>query len=77
MPSGSYHQVHVKCPFYTSDNGKNRICCEGLLPGSQTQSFFWHRKDYETQIGLYCCGGYQTCEIYMGLMEQYAQKSEC
>lgn len=28
MPSGSYRQVYVKCPFYLYDDGAGRTCCE-------------------------------------------------
>lgn len=37
MP-GSYKQVNVKCPYYRSDNGRDRIICEGLLPVTKTTS---------------------------------------
>lgn len=66
-------QVYVECPFYLTDNGKNRIICEGLLPGSQLQSYFRKRKDYRLQAEIFCCGSYKTCEIYDALSKKYEE----
>lgn len=74
MPSGSYTQVYVTCPFYISDNGKNRIICEGLTPGSQLQSFYRKRKDYKLQIEIFCCEHYEKCEIYEALNKKYEEE---
>lgn len=73
MPSGSYIQVYVKCPYYLSDNGKNRIICEGLTPGSQLQSFYRKRKDFKLQIEIFCCEHYEKCEICEALSKKYEE----
>lgn len=71
MPSGSYRQVYVQCPFYHSDDGKHNIACEGIVDGSTLVSKFRKQKDYETQIGVFCCGHYAKCELYRMLMAKY------
>ena len=76
MPSGSYLQVFVRCPFYKFDDGKRRITCEGVIEDSSLAWIFHNREDYETQITVFCCGCYENCEVYRLLMEKY-QEEEC
>lgn len=72
MPSGSYKQVYVQCPFYKHDDGKKRITCEGLIGEGSSLALIYHRKDdYEMQITEYCCNRYICCEIYRMLMKNY------
>ncbi len=72
MPSGSYAQVHVKCPYYSSDNGKNRIICEGLIPGSMLSSFYAYQKDFQMQMEIFCTSdGYYRCEICAALDKKH------
>lgn len=73
MASGSYIQAYIKCPFYAGDNGKNRILCEGIIPGSQLHSVFRDMKDYEIQTREFCCKRYRNCEIYIALMQKYEE----
>ena len=74
MPSGSYRQVYVRCPYYVTDNGKDRIICEGLTPGAQLQSYYRKRKDYAGQMELFCSGCYWNCEICTALDEKYKEE---
>lgn len=74
MPSGSYQQVYVKCPFYLSDNGKNVIAREGLIPNSTIRSHYRYGSDYRKQIGIFCCGKYENCEIYAALKLKYEEE---
>ena len=74
MASGSYRQVKVVCPYYVTDNGKNRIVCEGLVPGGQTQTYYRFRKDYAAQMERYCSGCYWMCEICAALDEKYREE---
>lgn len=69
MPSGSYLQVFVLCPFYASDDGAHRIVCEGIVDESSLALWFSRRADYETQMSVFCCQHYEKCEIYRMLME--------
>ena len=63
MSSGSFHQVDVKCPYYISDNGVNKISCEGLIPGSSIAHFFRASADFKMQIRAFCSGCYWRCEV--------------
>lgn len=69
MPSGSYKQADVLCPFYKYDDGKQRITCEGLVDDSSLALIYHQKIDYETQINVFCCENYKRCEVYRMLME--------
>ena len=71
MPSGSFLQVDVQCPFYRYDDGRRRITCEGVTDGSSLAMLFRSREDYDTQIRVFCCEKYENCEVYRMLMEKY------
>ena len=74
MPSGSYKQIDVQCPFYKSDAMK-RIICEGLIDKSNISLGFLIFKDYEIQLRTFCCEHYQKCEIYRMLMQKYEEEA--
>ena len=69
MPSGSFKQVFVQCPFYKFDDGKQRITCEGLVDDSSLALIYHQRKDFDTQIDVFCCEHYKKCEVYRMLMQ--------
>lgn len=71
MPSGSYKQAYVQCPFYKFDDGRRRITCEGIIDGSSLALIYHNRQDYEIQIDVYCCKHYKKCEVYRLLIEKY------
>ena len=71
MPSGSYKQVYVRCPFYRSDDGQRHITCEGPTEESSLTLNFPRKSEFETQITVFCCEHYQNCEIYRMLMDKY------
>ena len=73
MPSGSYKQIEVQCPFYKYDDGKQRITCEGIVDNSSLALIYQRRNDYETQINVFCCEHYKKCEVYRMLMEKYEE----
>ena len=73
MPSGSYKQIEVQCPFYKYDDGKQRITCEGIVDNSSLALIYQRRNDYETQINVFCCDHYKKCEVYRMLMEKYEE----
>lgn len=68
MPSGSYKQIDVKCPFYKYDDGKMRITCEGLVDRSSLALIYQNKADFEGQIDIFCCEHYMKCEVYRMLM---------
>lgn len=71
LPSGSYKQAYVKCPFYKFDDGKRRITCEGIIDDSSLALIYHNKHDYDMQIGMYCCDKYKRCEIYNLLKGKY------
>ena len=76
MPSGSFRQVDVQCPFYKYDDGRRRITCEGLIDKSSIALIYLTRRDYDIQLTTFCCEHYKKCEIYRVLMEKYKEE-EC
>lgn len=76
MPSGSYKQADVKCPFYKFDDGKRRITCEGIVEDSSLALIYRKKNDYMIQIDVFRCEHYTNCEIYRLLIEKY-EEEEC
>ena len=74
MPSGSYRQADVQCPFYKYDDGKLRITCEGIIEDSSLALIYHNKKDYETQITTFCAEHYTKCEVYRLLMGKYDEE---
>lgn len=70
MPSGSFKQVDVRCPFYKYDDGKRRIICEGIIDQCSTGLVYHKHSDYETQLSVFCCGDYKKCEVYRMLQKE-------
>ena len=75
MPSGSYKQFYVQCPFYEHDNGKSNITCEGIFPDSTQTHKFRYKKDYEMQINTFCCKYYEKCEVHR-MLTKYKYEEE-
>lgn len=74
MPSGSFKQIDVQCPFYKYDDGRRRITCEGLIEKSSIALIYLTRGDFDTQIDVFCCKHYGKCEIYRMLMQKYEEE---
>ena len=74
MPSGTFKQIEVGCPFYKYDDVRGRITCEGLVPDSSLALIFHRREDYCTQLEVFCCKHYKNCEVYRMLMEKYEEE---
>ena len=65
----------AQCPFFRSDVGKQkRIICEGIVGRSTLALTFDRKKDYATQLGVFCCEHYKKCEVYRMLMEKYDEE---
>ena len=71
MPSGSYKQADVQCPFYKHDDGRNRITCEGLVDNSSLVLTYLRKRDLQAQMDIFCCDHYLKCEVNRMLMEKY------
>ena len=71
MSSGSFKaQADVQCPFFKFDEDKKkRIVCEGFVDKSTLALIYCRKKDYETQLRVFCCDHYKNCEVYRMLME--------
>lgn len=65
------NQTNVGCPFYSSDDGQQRITCCGLVPDSTIALWYRKREDFEIQLKTFCCEHYKKCEIYRMLMEMW------
>ena len=74
MPSGSYKQIYVQCPFYKYDDGRRHITCEGLVDKSSIVLSYLTRTDYDKQLLIFCCEHYEKCEVYRMLMEKYEEE---
>ena len=69
MPSGSFKQVDVQCPFYKSDDGKQKIVCEGFGNALNLTQSYTYKAEYERQMEVFCCRSYRKCEVYRLLMD--------
>lgn len=74
MSSGSYDQVHVGCPFYRHDDGRQVITCEGLAPDCDSKLRFYTRDGRKRHMALFCCKNYICCELYRALMAKYEEE---
>lgn len=72
-PSGSYHQVDVRCPFYQSDDGAFHIKCEGIMDGCSLTLHYRKKQDFTIQLKTFCCQHYEKCEIYRMLLQKYEE----
>lgn len=69
MPSGSYWQQAVTCPFYKYDDGKKKIVCEGFRDENLVDVRWSVRQDFERHMELFCCRNCENCEIYRMIYE--------
>lgn len=76
MPSGSYNQVYVQCPFYKEDDGRSFIKCEGFGNARYSQQKFHTKAEYETQMYVFCCKHHKKCEYYRMLMKTKYDEEE-
>ena len=77
MPSGSYKQVYVQCPFYKEDDGKFSITCEGFGDARYLKQMYYNKSQYAKQMTVFCCQHYQRCEVYRVIMETKYDEEEC
>lgn len=73
MPSGTYKQVYVKCPFYHYDENM-KITCEGVIPGSSLRTIFHSPTVYSNYMKLYCSNRYNDCPIAKLIDDQYDEE---
>lgn len=70
----SFNQVYVQCPFYKDDDGMHRVTCEGIIEDSSLTLYYRKKRDYKTQINVFCCEHYTNCEVYRMLMDKYDEE---
>ena len=70
MPSGTFKaQADVQCQFFKFDDARQkRIVCEGFIDESSLALIYCRKKDYVTQLNVFCCEHYKKCEVYRMLM---------
>ena len=61
MPSGSFRQVYVKCPFYLYDDA----------PETTVATMFRHRSQLQQHMRIFCENAYACCELYRAVMTKY------
>ena len=76
MPSGSYNQVYVQCPFYKEDDGKFSITCEGFGHARYLKQMYFNKAQYAKQMSAFCCENYKCCEVYRVIMETKYDEDE-
>ena len=65
-----YICADIKCPFYRSmDRKQKKIVCEGLEDQSNVTLGYRRPDAWRRQMGTFCCGRYQACEIYRAIIE--------
>lgn len=74
MPSGSFRQVDVRCPYYIGDDGRHVITCEGILPHSKLQVRLRTREVYEETMLVYCSMAWEECPIAKLLNAKWEEK---
>lgn len=75
MPSGSYLQVNVLCPFYALDvNRPSYIQCEGVEPTNTLAIKFKNKSDKNEYMKKYCMTHhYERCRVFKAVYEQYRE----
>lgn len=76
MPSGTYMQVDVMCPFYKTDgNRPSFIQCEGIND-KNVISIKFSKLEYKNKYMLdFCIRNYCGCKIYKVVNEQYEEEN--
>lgn len=75
MAGGSWLRIGVRCPFYRSDDGMQKIVCEGIVDDSTITLRFKYKADFNKQTCAYCCEHYRKCEIYRTLVrDKYGEE---
>ena len=65
MPSGSFIQAEVKCPFYFTDSNKPSVIrCEGISEDTKLILNFRLKEDKIKYMQKFCSDGYRNCYLY-------------
>lgn len=74
--AGGHAKVHVQCPYYRTDNGSQRIVCEGVLADEPVINWMPSREALRRQIQRYCAGEYWMCPLCEAIDGKYARREE-
>ena len=64
---------YAKCPFFRTDDGRNTITCEGIGDACAFSLRFTKKRDFETQMQVFCMQKYENCEVYRMIESQYEE----
>lgn len=72
MPSGSYKQSVVKCPFYISDiTQPPNLFCEGIEKDNTIALRFRKNENKNHYMDTFCIADYSRCKIFKLVNEKY------
>lgn len=72
MPSGSYIQSAVLCPFFITDTEvRFGISCEGITDRNRLCLKFYNNKDKIDYMKMYCTKNYYSCCLYKTINNKY------
>lgn len=74
--AGTYKKAYALCPFFKQDDDdKRRIVCEGLVDDSSLTLSYIYSKDYRSQMDIFCCGAFESCEVFrMLIRDKYEEE---
>ena len=76
MPSGSFVQQAIRCPFYRYDDGKRKVTCEGFREENLVSTRWRTQEDFDRHVGIFCTRMYEHCEIYRMVYEAKYEENE-
>lgn len=72
MPSGSYIQADVLCPFYMTDTCRPvSIKCEGISDNNNLTLTFRLKDDKISYMREFCTSCYKNCYLYKIIYDKY------
>ena len=72
MPSGSYIQADVLCPFYITDKARPPVIkCEGIQPDLTISLMFVYKNTKLDFMNTYCCKEYEKCPLFDIIYKKY------
>ncbi len=74
--SSSYRKAYVQCPFYTGDDGKRRINCEGFVPRVNAGFWFESNKAQLRHMEAFCMDKWKACPYADTVNRRYEDAGE-
>ena len=74
MPSGTYIQADIMCPFYlTDENQKPYVRCEGFYNNTKLTTNFKNKKVKDKYMHKFCVSNYKDCKVCQLLSDKYKE----